>query len=162
MSHFVLFVPFVHESQSELSHLFLSKAISTSISSSFSIKLLHRFSDLYLFHQSYSSQVSIYFNFNFRYILQMYQGVFTQCRGVAHNSTFSDFPQSVYLFLFTSSVLCAYGASFPSQFLAQYGAITIPYICCFVQGTYHPIHFQWGIHSSHSWLLFVAPYISHH
>ena len=27
--------------------------------------------------------------------------------------------------------------------------ITIPYICCFVRGTYHPIHFQWGINPSH-------------
>ena len=31
---------------------------------------------MYSSHKSYSSQVGIYFNFNFRYILQMYQGVF--------------------------------------------------------------------------------------
>ena len=140
-------------SQHEPSHLVLSKAISTSI------KLSHRFSDLYSFHKSYSSQVSNYLTF--RYISQMYQGVFTQCCGVAHNSTFSDLPQSVESFLFTFNI-CTYGALFSSQFSCNMGHFTIPYICCFVRGTYHPIHLQWGIHSSHSWLLFVAHYISHH
>ena len=57
-----------------------------------SIKLLHRFSDLYSFHKSYSSQVSIYLTLGTSY--RCTKGYFTQCRGVAHNSTFSDFPQS--------------------------------------------------------------------
>ena len=82
----------------------------------------------------------------------MYQGVFTQCRGVAHNSRFSDFPQSAESVLFSFQYLCLWGIiSIP--ILMQYGANTIPYICCLVRGIYHPIHFQWGIHSSHSWLL---------
>ena len=91
----------------------------------------------------------------------MYQGYFSQCRGVAHNSTFPDFPQSVQLFLFIFQYFAPMGHhSIP--ILAQYGAITIPYICCFVRGNYHPVLFQWGINPSHSWLLFIAHYISHY
>ena len=118
-----------------------------------------QFSDLYSFHKSHSSQVIIYLTF--RYISQMYQGVFTQCRHVAHNSRFSVLPQSVESFLFTFQYLHLWGIIF-IPILAQYGAFTIPYICCFVRGIYHPAHFEWGIYSSHSWLLFVAHYISHH
>ena len=126
-----------------------------------------RFSDLYSFHKSHSSQVIILFNF--RYILQMYQGVSTQCCGVAHNSRFSDLPQSVESFLFTFQywhlwgiisipilMPCAYGVPFHPNSRAQYGALSIPYICCFVWGIYHPTHFQWGIHSFHFLLLFIA------
>ena len=50
----------------------------------------------------------------FRYILQMYQGVFTQCSGVAHKSRFSDFFQSAESFLFTF------------QYLHLWGIISIP------------------------------------
>ena len=89
------------------------------------------------------------------------KGYFTQCHSVAHNLRISDFPQSAELFLFTFYYFAPMGHhSVP--ILAQYGAITIPYSCCFVLGIYHPVHFQWGINPSHSWLLFVAHYISHH
>ena len=77
----------------------------------------------------------------------MYQGVFTQCRGVAHNSRFSDLPQSVESFLFTFQYLHLWGIIF-IPILVQYGAFTIPYICCFVRGIYHPAHFEWGIYPS--------------
>ena len=126
---------------------------------SFSIKLLHRFSDLYSFHKSYSSQVSIYLTLGTSY--RCTKGYFTQCRGVAHNSTFPDFPQSVQLFVFTFQYLAPMGHHF-IPILTQYGAITIPYICCFVWGNYHPVRFQWGINPSHSRLLFIAHYISPH
>ena len=54
------------KSQSELSHLFLSMAF------------LHRFSDLYSFHKSYSSQVSIYLTLGTSY----------RCtRGISLNAT---------------------------------------------------------------------------
>ena len=84
----------------------------------------------------------------------MYQGVFTQCRGVAHNSRFSVFPQSAESFLFTfqclhlwgiisipilvpNSVVCTYGASFHPNSQC-FGALLyhfnayINHICCFV------------------------------
>ena len=45
----------------------------------------------------------------------------------------------------------------------QYGAFTIPYICCFVHGVFTiPCILNEAFYSSHSWLLFVACYISHH
>ena len=104
-------------------NLFLSKAISTSIS--FSIKLLHRFSDLYSFHKSYSSQVSIYLTLGTSY--RCTKGVFTQCHSVAHNSRFSDFPQSVELFLFTF------------QYFVPMGHYFLPNSCA-IWGNYNPIY----------------------
>ena len=65
----------------------------------------------------------------FRYILQMYQGVFTQYRGVAHNSRFSDFSSISRIISFHFSVFCAYGAfCHPNS--------------CAIWGIYHPIYFQ--------------------
>ena len=58
----------------------------------------------------------------------MYQGVFTQCRGVAHNSRFSDFLQSAELFLFTFQWVCAYGVPFHPN-------------SCTIWGIHHPIYF---------------------
>ena len=57
----------------------------------------------------------------------MYQGVFIQCRGVAHNSTFSDFPQSAELFLFTFQYFVPMG-HFTIPIVTLYGESTIPYI----------------------------------
>ena len=85
----------------------------------------------------------IYLRSFIRYILQMYQGVITQCSGVAHNLRFSEFSQSAESFLFTFQYLPLWGiisipilmhmGHLPSYifcqlFAALYEAFTIPYI----------------------------------
>ena len=58
----------------------------------------------------------------------MYQGVFTQCYGVAHNSRFSDFFSISKIISFHFSVVCTYGAPFHPNSHA-------------IWGIYHPIYF---------------------
>ena len=70
----------------------------------------------------------------------MYQGVITQCRGVAHNSRFSDFSSISRIISFSLFNICTYGALFSSQFSCNMGhvpshifaalceAFTIPHI----------------------------------
>ena len=86
---------------------------------------MHGFSDLYSFHKSYSSQVSNYLTF--RYILQMYQGVFTQCHDVALNSRFSDFFSISITISFHFSVFVPMGHYFHPHSLT-------------IWGKYHPIY----------------------
>ena len=89
------------------------------------------------------------FYFNFRHISQMCQGVFTQCRGVAHVSHFS-------FQFFSISILAPMGPSFhpnshaiwgtfhPIYLLLMYGALTIPYI---INGaSYPPIFGCFSLH----------------
>ena len=57
----------------------------------------------------------------------MYQGVFTQCRGVAHNSTFSDFPSVSRIISFHFSVFVPMGHPFHPNSHA-------------IWGNYHPIY----------------------
>ena len=91
-------------SQHEPSHLVLSKAFSTSI------RLWHRFSDLYSFHKSYSSQVRNYLTSTLGTSYRCTKGVFTQCCHVAHNSIFPDFSSISQIISFHFSVFCTYGA----------------------------------------------------
>ena len=70
----------------------------------------------------------------------MYQGVITQCCGVAHNSRFSDFSQSVESFLFTFQYLCLWGIiSIPILMPCTYGAPFHPNSRA-TWGIYHPIY----------------------
>ena len=102
----------------------------------------------------------------------MYQGVITQCSGVAHNSRFSEFSQSAESFLFTFQYLRLWGIIsipilmhmghlpshiFSQLFAALYKAFTIPYIfnralALPIVGCIHcTLHlpFLWGVINSH-------------
>ena len=112
----------------------------------------------------------------------MYQGVFNQCTGVAHNSSFSDFSESAELFIFMLQYLHIWGIYLPIYFLfngalvlpiyaAKYGAIThpiyfneaftLPVVCCLFHCTLN-LPFLWGtkFHMGHLSIQFMMGYIS--
>ena len=105
----------------------------------------------------------------------MYQGVLTQCHGVAHKSRFSDFPQSAESFLFTFQYFAPMGHYFhPNshafQWSAPMGHLFIPILMLLYSTTFMLLNtrhlpsciFSMG-HSSFPFLAaFIAHYISHY